>query len=47
MEGNINGEIYELLKPDGLMQGIRSLGITDLKPIEQSCLLKVLSKPEL
>jgi len=36
-----------LLSPDGLIEGIRGLGIDDLQEIEISYLLKVLSKPEL
>jgi len=43
----IDGEEYELLSPEGLLQGIRDLGIEDLKQIEVKYLLKVLSKPEL
>jgi hypothetical protein len=43
----IDGEEYELLSPEGLIEGIRDLGIDDLKDIEYQYLLKVLSKPEL
>lgn len=43
----IDGDQYELLAPEGLIEGIRDLGIDDLTNIEIQCLLKVLSKPEL
>jgi len=43
----IDGEEYELLAPEGLIEGMLDLGITDLKDIEKVYLLKVLSKPEL
>lgn len=36
-----------MLHPEGLIQGIRDLGIDDLEKIEVTYLLKVLSKPEL
>lgn len=41
------GEEYELLSPEGLIDGMRDLGITDLKEMEIVYLLKVLSKPEI
>lgn len=43
----IDGEVYELLSPEGLIDGIKDLGIEDLKKMEIQYLLKVLSKPEL
>ena len=43
----IDGEEYELLSPEGLIDGIRDLGIDDLNDKEIQYLLKVLSKPEL
>jgi hypothetical protein len=36
-----------LLSAEGLLEGIKDLGIDNLKPIEIQYLLKVLSKPEL
>lgn len=39
--------MYELLSPDGLIDGIKDLGIDDLRKMEIQYLLKVLSKPEL
>ncbi len=44
---DIDGQQYELLSPEGLIDSITDLGIQDLKEIEIQCLLKVLSKPEL
>jgi len=44
---DIDGEEYELLQPDGLLEGMRDLGIVDLSEREELYLLKVLSKPEL
>ena len=43
----IDGEEYVLLSPEGLIDGIRDLGIDDLNDKEIQYLLKVLSKPEL
>ena len=43
----IDGEEYELLSPEGLIDGLRDLGIDDLNDKEIQYLLKVLSKPEL
>lgn len=43
----IDGQVYELISPEGLVDGIKDLGIEDLKDIEIQYLLKVLSKPEL
>lgn len=37
----------ELLAPDGLIDGIKSLGITDLSEKDIKYLLRVLTKPEL
>lgn len=44
---DIDGQQYELLSPEGLIDSITDLGIQDLKEVEIQCLLKVLSKPEL
>ena len=46
-EADIDGDIYELLSPYDLLQGIKDLGIDDLQKIEVTYLMKVLSKPEL
>ena len=43
----IDGDQYELLSPEGLLDSIRELGIDDLTQKEVQYLLKVLSKPEL
>jgi hypothetical protein len=43
----IDGDQYELLAPEGLIEALDELGISDLKNIDVQCLLKVLSKPEL
>jgi hypothetical protein len=45
--GEIEGEEFELLSPEGLIDGMRTLGIDDLQEMEIVYLLKVLSKPEL
>lgn len=46
-EADIDGDIYELLSPYDLLQGIKDLGIEDLQKMEITYLMKVLSKPEL
>lgn len=46
-EADIDGDIYELLSPYDLLQGIKDLGIEDLQKLEITYLMKVLSKPEL
>lgn len=46
-EAEIDGDIYELISPYELLQGIKDLGIEDLQKIEITYLMKVLSKPEL
>jgi len=43
----IDGEPYELLPAEGLIESMQDLGIEDLRDIEVSYLLKVLKKPEL
>lgn len=43
----IDGEEYELIEPQDLVEGMKDLGITDLNQLEQNYLLKVLQKPEL
>ena len=43
----IDGDQYELLSPEGLLESCRDLGIDDLTEKEVRYLLKVLSKPEL
>ena len=43
----IEGQEYELLAPEGLIEGMQMLGINDLSDTEIQYLLKVLSKPEL
>lgn len=44
---DIDGEIIELLMPEGLIHGIKSIGIDDLTPKEIKFLLRVLTKPEI
>ena len=44
---DIDGEEYELLAPEGLVDGMRDLGLNDISEMDLQCLLKVLSKPEL
>lgn len=46
-DAEIDKQLYELLSPEGLLEGIRDLGIDDLSDLEINYLLKVLSKPEL
>jgi len=43
----IDGEPFELLSPEGLIESIQDLGINELEYEEISYLLKVLQKPEL
>lgn len=43
----IDGDAYELIPPQGLIEAFADMGMSDMKPIEMNCLLKVLSKPEL
>ena len=46
-EAEISGQILELLTPQGLVDGIKLLGIDDLTDKEIQYLLRVLTKPEL
>ena len=46
-EAEISGQILELLTPQGLVDGIKLLGIDDLTDKEVQYLLRVLTKPEL
>ena len=39
--------MFELLTPDGLLEGIKALGIEDLTSKDCRYLLRVLTKPEL
>jgi hypothetical protein len=43
----INGQPFELIAPMGFLEGIKELGLDDLRQIEVTYLLKVLSKSEL
>jgi hypothetical protein len=43
----IDGQEYEILSPEGFIEGIEELGLNDIKEKEMHYLLKVLSKPEL
>ena len=47
IETEIQGQLVELLTPEGLIEGIKNLGITDLSEKEVKYLLRVLTKPEL
>ena len=47
LQTEIEGQIVELLAPEGLIDGIKSLGITDLSEKDIKYLLRVLTKPEL
>ena len=46
-ETEVDGQPYELLTPDGLLDGIKALGINDLTEKDCRYLLRVLTKPEL
>ena len=46
-EMEIEDTVLELLPPEGLTEGIKKLGITDLTSKEEQYLLRVLTKPEL
>lgn len=43
----VNNETLELISPMGFLEGVKTLGIDDLREIEVTYLLKVLSKSEL
>jgi len=43
----VSGEELELISPMGFLEGVKQLGIDDLKELEVTYLLKVLSKSEL
>lgn len=43
----LDGEPFELLEPNGLIEAMQDLGINDLEDQEINYLLKVLQKPEL
>lgn len=47
LQTEIEGQVVELLAPEGLIDGIKSLGITDLSEKDIKYLLRVLTKPEL
>ena len=47
VEMDFEGQIVELLEPEGLINGIKGLGINDLTQLDQKYLLRVLTKPEL
>lgn len=47
VETEIDGEVIELLMPEGLIEGIKNLGIDDLTEKDVKYLLRVLTKPEL
>ena len=46
-ETMIGDDYVELLSPEGLLEGIKELGIDDLEEKEVTYLLRVLTKPEL
>lgn len=46
-EAEISGQVLELLTPQGLIDGIKRLGIDNLSDKEVQYLLRVLTKPEL
>ena len=46
-ETEVDGQPYELLTPEGLLDGIKALGINDLTEKDCRYLLRVLTKPEL
>ena len=46
-ETEVDGHPYELLTPEGLLDGIKALGINDLTEKDCRYLLRVLTKPEL
>lgn len=43
----IDGDVYELITSENMIEAIKGLGIEDLSELEITCLLKVLSKTEL
>lgn len=43
----IDGDIYELITSENMIEAIKRLGIEELTELEITCLLKVLSKTEL
>ncbi len=47
LETQIDGQSIELLAPEGLIEGIKGLGIDDLSEQDIKYLLRVLTKPEL
>jgi hypothetical protein len=42
-----DGSIIELLTPISFLEGVKTIGLTDLTQLEAACILRVLSKPEL
>lgn len=46
-EEEVEGNIFELLSPGGLMQAIQDLGIKDITEEQMFFAVKVLAKPEL
>ena len=47
LETEIQGQMVELIAPEGLLEGMKSIGIDDLTDKEIKYLLRVLTKPEL
>ena len=47
LQTEIDGQNVELLAPEGLIEGIKGLGIDDLSEQDIKYLLRVLTKPEL
>ena len=47
LQTEIDGQNVELLAPEGLIDGIKGLGIDDLSEQDIKYLLRVLTKPEL
>ena len=47
LQTEIDGQNVELLAPEGLIDGIKGLGIDDLSEHDIKYLLRVLTKPEL
>ena len=47
VEMEFDGQVIELLEPEGLINGMKGLGIDDLTDQDQKYLLRVLTKPEL
>jgi hypothetical protein len=47
VEGEGVSEVVELVTPEDFLEGVKEIGVTEMKENEVACLMKVLVKPNL